>query len=47
MNSVKEMGLGYEPRFMVTSTFSNQMHGNELMSAGACYFLPHAVRVRR
>ena len=38
MNSVKEMGLGYEPRFMVTSTFSNQMLENELMSAGACYF---------
>ena len=38
MNSVKEMGLGYEPRFMVTSTFSNQMLENELMSAGASYF---------
>ena len=38
MNSVREMGLGYEPRFMVTSTFSNQMLENELMSAGACYF---------
>lgn len=41
MNSVKEMGLGYEPRFMVTSTFSNQMLENELMSAGACLSLIH------
>ncbi len=38
MKSVKEMTLGYEPRFMITSTFSNPMLENELITAGACYF---------
>ena len=32
------MNLGYEPRFMITSTFSNPMLENELITAGACYF---------
>jgi len=38
MKSVREMNLGYEPRFMITSTFSNPMLENELITAGACYF---------
>ena len=38
MKAVKEMGLPREPRFMVTSTFSNPMLENELVAAGACYF---------
>lgn len=38
MNAVREMGLSQMPRFMITSTFSNPMLEQEIMSAGACYF---------
>lgn len=47
MNSVQNMGLAVKPHFMITSTFSNAMLENELMSAGACYFflMPFDVEV--
>ncbi|MEM1483296.1 sporulation transcription factor Spo0A [Oscillospiraceae bacterium PP1C4] len=38
MNAVKEMGLIQLPRFMITSTFSNHMLEQEIMTSGACYF---------
>ncbi len=38
MNAVKEMGISEMPKFMITSTFSNPMLEQEIMSSGACYF---------
>jgi two-component system response regulator (stage 0 sporulation protein A) len=38
MNAVKEMSLAEMPKFMITSTFSNPMLEQEIMSSGACYF---------
>ena len=38
MNSVREMELAVEPRFMITSSFSSPMLEQEIMTAGACYF---------
>lgn len=38
MNSVRDMNLSTTPRFMVTSSFSNPMLEQEIMTAGASYF---------
>ena len=38
MNSVRDMNLSVQPKFMITLTFSNPMLENELKTAGAFYF---------
>ena len=47
MNAVRDMDLGYAPKFLITSTFYNQMLEKELINAGAVYFflLPFDVEV--
>lgn len=47
MKTIKEMGNTELPRFMITSTFSNPMLEQEIMSSGASYFflMPFDVEV--